>query len=137
MTPTDSTSSQKPTPNELKHFSRTIGIAIMVLFGLFIPLVVSQPFKTWPFVGGLLLVIWGEVLPASLTVPYRLWFRFGMILSAIFQPIVLATVFFGLVTPIGWLRRSLGASRIKRKQEERSESYRQSPEPATHLEDPF
>ena len=137
MTPTDSTASQKPTTKELKHFSRTIGIAIPVVFGLFIPLVLSTPFKTWPFVGGFLFLIWGEILPASLAIPYRLWFRFGMILSSIFQPVILGTVFFGLVTPMGWLRRSLGASRIKRKTDEASDSYRQVPEPATNLEDPF
>jgi hypothetical protein len=36
------------------------------------------------------------------------WMRFGLVLARIVNPIVLGAIFFGVMTPIGWLMRGLG-----------------------------
>lgn len=43
----------------------------------------------------------------------RAWFRFGMLLSKLTQPILLGIVFFLVITPIGLVRRVLGADPMR------------------------
>lgn len=126
-----------PGVRELKSFSRTLGIAFALFVGVLLPFLFTTQFKTWPFVVGGLLVLWGELLPLSLRPVYAGWFRLGLALSRITQPVILAIVFFGVVTPMGWVRRKAGASRIVVKLDQHAESYRAPPQPSTRFEDPF
>lgn len=43
---------------------------------------------------------------------YALWMRFAELLHRVTNPVVLAILFFGIVTPIGWVRRILGHSKL-------------------------
>ena len=55
------------------------------------------------------------VRPSLLIVPNRLWFRLGMALNKVVSPIVLGAMFFVLVTPVGLVRRALGADPLRLK----------------------
>jgi hypothetical protein len=73
-------------------------------------------------VGGLLLVL-GAILPAALSLPRRLWMGLAEALSFVMTRVVLAVVFFGLVTPIGILRKALGRDPLRRRGRAAAESY--------------
>ena len=88
------------------------------IFGLFFAAIFSG-LGGWLIWGG---GRWGWVLVGlgtglavvALAAPGRLhglnvvWMRFGLVLARIVNPIVLGAIFFGVMTPIGWLMRGLG-----------------------------
>jgi large-conductance mechanosensitive channel len=53
----------------------------------------------------------------------KLWFKFGMILGAIVSPIVMAAVFFLVVTPIGLIMRVMGKDLLEKKYNKKKQTY--------------
>ena len=72
----------------------------------------------WPL-GGLSLVFAGLawLAPAALEPLNRAWFRLSLLMSKVVTPIVMGVLFFGLITPFGYLMRLKNADplRLKRK----------------------
>lgn len=50
----------------------------------------------------------GIIAPGVLPPVYRVWMRAALVLSRVTTPILLSLVYFGLITPIGAIRRLLG-----------------------------
>jgi len=71
---------------------------------------------------GAVLVITGLLLPKLLVLPNRLWMGLAEVLSFVMTRIILALVFFLLVTPLGFFRRLTGGDSLNRRAA-RSESY--------------
>lgn len=63
--------------------------------------------------GGMMLL--GAFLPVALVVPNRGWMRLATVLSSIMTCIILAIIFFGLVTPIGIIKRLSGWDPLRRR----------------------
>lgn len=57
------------------------------------------------------------LLPNYLSVLNRTWMTFGLLLSKIMNPLVLGVIFFGLITPIGLLRKLIGKDELNLKKE--------------------
>ena len=61
------------------------------------------------------------ILVAAMTVPMIfmpaavIWYYFSLLLQKITNPIVLALVFLGVITPVGLIRRCMGFDPMKRK----------------------
>ena len=70
--------------------------------------------------GGLILL--GALLPVALVLPNRVWMGLAAVLSSITTRIILAIVFFGLVTPIGIVKRLSGWDPLRRRANS-AESY--------------
>lgn len=70
--------------------------------------------------GGLMLV--GALAPVALALPNRAWMGLAAVLSSITTPIILAVIFFGLVTPIGVIKRLFGWDPLRRRANS-AESY--------------
>jgi hypothetical protein len=64
---------------------------------------------------GALLVLLGAFLPSALRLPYRGWMALAEALSVIMTNVILALVYFGIVTPLGLLRRALGGDPLRRR----------------------
>lgn len=64
---------------------------------------------------GMLLALLGLVAPQSLRGPRRAWLRLGGTLGAVSTYLVLAVVFFGLVTPMGIAMRLAGYDPLRRR----------------------
>jgi hypothetical protein len=71
---------------------------------------------------GAALVALGLIAPRALVWPNRLWMGLASVLSFVMTRVILAVVFFGLVTPIGWMRKLVGGDPLSRRAA-RSESY--------------
>ena len=73
---------------------------------------------------GALLVLLGAVWPRALVYPYRAWMGIAEGLSKIVTAIVLALVFFLIVTPIGVFKRLRGWDPLERRAPRRDSYWR-------------
>jgi len=71
---------------------------------------------------GGLLVLLGIVFPRALVIPNKAWMALAEALSFVSTRIILAVVFFGIVTPIGFVKRLFGWDPLCRRAPA-SESY--------------
>jgi hypothetical protein len=119
---------------QLRRFGLTVG-GIFVVIGLW-PLVFrAQAPRLWALVPGVILILGGLVLPGSLTHVYRAWMTAAEGLGWINTRILLSVVFYGLVTPMGFVTRRLGHDPMRRRFEPGVGTYRVSKasRPATHM----
>lgn len=61
--------------------------------------------------------------PAWLAPLNRLWLKFGELLHRITSPIILGVMFFGVITPVGWLMRLAGKDLLRMKFDRDAPSY--------------
>lgn len=61
--------------------------------------------------------------PAWLAPLNRLWLKFGELLHRITSPIILGVMFFGVITPVGWLMRLAGKDLLSLKFDRSASSY--------------
>ena len=90
--------------------NRSFGIVFFVVF-LFIalyPLSYSGEIIKWSLVISLIFLLLGLVNSKILTPLNKTWFKFGIFLGNIISPIIMAIVFFLVVTPVGLIMRALG-----------------------------
>lgn len=126
-------------PSQLRRFGLLVG-GIFTLIGLW-PLVfrAAGP-RLWALVAGGLLILPALVWPAGLGPIYRGWMMIGHALGWVNTRLLLGLVFYGLITPMGLVRRVLlGKDSMRRRFEPHAESYRvpRQPRPATHLTHQF
>ena len=122
----------------LREFALVTGSVIAGLFGLFLPWVFGLAWPIWPWILAAILVIVGLAAPMALRPVYKVWMQFGLHLSKITTPIIMALVFFLVVTPTGLIRRLLAKDPMARKFDD-GESYRvpSKKTPAKNMERPF
>lgn len=77
----------------------------------------------WPFAVSGAFVAAAVVRPGLLGPLNRAWFRFGLLLSRIVSPVVLAALFYAVVTPTGLAVRLLGKDPLRLRFDRQSESY--------------
>lgn len=61
--------------------------------------------------------------PVLLALPNKLWQRFGLLLNRIMSPVVLAFLFYAVITPIGAIKRRFGQDNLRLDKAEPSDSY--------------
>ena len=79
--------------------------------------------RTLPLYVSLIFLILG-IINSKLLLPLnKLWFNFGMFLGSIISPIIMALVFFVVVTPIGILMRIFKKDLLLKKKDKNLKSY--------------
>ena len=94
---------------EKKNSNRSFGILFFVVFltiSLW-PLLKENDLRIWSFIISILFLILGILNSKILSPIKRVWIRFGELLGKIISPIILAVVFFIVVTPIGLFMKIL------------------------------
>ena len=126
--------SQTYSVKQLRHFGYLVG-GIFGLIGLWPLLWRQQSPRAWALALTVLLVVPALVAPRILAPVYRAWMALGEVLAWINTRIILGVVFYGVVTPIGFVMRMLGHDPMRRRFEKTGESYRVRcvPRPATHM----
>ncbi len=122
---------------------RAFGILFTIVFGLL---------GTWLLLTGrsgavvsgivaLAFAVAAAVKPQFLAPLNRLWMRFGALLHRIVSPLILAFMFYGVVTPTGWIMRAMGRDLLRLRRDRESATYwieREPPGPAPDsLKDQF
>lgn len=122
---------------QLRNFGLLVG-GIFVVIGIW-PVAMGHDARWWAVGLGGLLVSLGALVPTSLALPYKGWMAIGHVLGWINTRIILGIIFYGLLTPIGLVRRALSRDPLKLAFEPKQETYRVSKpsRPATHLKHQF
>lgn len=104
-----------------RSFGVVITVALTVV-GLF-PLLNGEPPRWWSLaVAGVMLVV--TLVRAELLAPFnRVWFRFGLVLHRIVNPVIMAVIYFAVVTPTGLIMRAVGKDPLRLRRDPNAESY--------------
>ena len=92
-----------------KSSNRSFGVVFFLLFliiGIY-PILNANGLRLWSLIISLIFLILGLTNSKILTPLNKAWFKFGIILGKIFSPIVMAAIFFLVVTPTGLIMRLL------------------------------
>ena len=89
--------------------NRSFGVVFFIVFLLIAiyPLIYSEELRIWSLILSLLFLILGLLNSKILYPLNKIWFKFGLSLGRIVSPLVMAIIFFLVVTPIGLLMRIL------------------------------
>ncbi len=87
--------------------NKSFGIVFFVVFIIvaFYPLIYNEEFRLWALVTAIIILILGLINSSILTPLNILWFKFGLLLGRIVSPIIMAFVFFCVVTPTGLIMK--------------------------------
>ena len=90
-----------------KSSNRSFGIVFFLLFliiGIY-PIFNANDLRLWSLIVSLIFLILGLTNSKILTPLNKAWFKFGIILGKIFSPMIMAAIFFLVVTPTGLIMR--------------------------------
>tara|TARA_Y100001958_G_C21103415_1_gene452645 strand:- start:196 stop:582 length:387 start_codon:yes stop_codon:yes gene_type:complete len=89
--------------------NRSFGIVFSTIFLIIAlwPLLNEQSFRTWALIISLIFFFLGIIDSKFLTPLNKIWFKFGIFLGKKISPIIMAIVFFFVVTPTGLFMRLL------------------------------
>jgi saxitoxin biosynthesis operon SxtJ-like protein len=97
---------------EARRFGLVVGAAFLVLGAL-------AWWRTRPLTGqvfgvlGIALILFGMALPHALRPVHRAWMGLAVAMSKVTTPLFLGCVYFGIITPIGLVRRLFGHDTVK------------------------
>ena len=104
---------------------RSLGIlfALVFLGVALLPWLNGEPPRIIPMVAGLSFLVVSLVRPSLLKPLNVLWFKIGMLLGLVVSPIVMAIVFFVVVTPTGLMLRLMGKDALRLRRDRSIDSY--------------
>jgi hypothetical protein len=104
---------------------RSFGLVFAVVFAVVGLLNLHGAGSYWPHWLGAaaLFVLLALAAPGLLAPPNRLWAKFGLLLHRIISPVILAILFYGCITPIGYLMRLTGKDPLHLRCEADTQSY--------------
>jgi saxitoxin biosynthesis operon SxtJ-like protein len=100
---------------EARRFGLVVGAAFLVLGALVWWR--GRPLTGQVFGGlGAVLILSGIMWPLALLPVHRLWMGLAVAISKVTTPVFLGCVYFGIITPIGLVRRLFGHDSVKARQ---------------------
>lgn len=104
---------------------RAFGLVMAVVFLIIAaaPLWFGGAWRTWALVVVAVLVGAAAIAPSLLAPLNRLWSAFGEVLRRLTTPLILAFIFFVVLTPIGLLMRLLGKDLLRLRFDPSAPSY--------------
>ena len=105
--------------------NRSFGLVFFVVFVVISlwPLIYGDSIRIWSLIVSTFFIILGLMNSKLLTPLNHLWIKFGMILGAIISPVVMAVIFFLVVTPISFVMNIMGKDLLKTRYDKKKESY--------------
>lgn len=102
--------------NELQIGSnRSFGIIFFVVFMTVAlwPILNSENVRIWSLIISIFFLFLGILNSKLLTPLNKLWMKFGFLLGKVVSPVVMAVIYFGVVTPTGLIMKILGKDILK------------------------
>ena len=109
--------------NKIKIGSnRSFGIVFFVVFLIISiwPLLDEKELRYWSLIVSIIFLILGILKSNILTPLNKVWFKFGILLGNIISPIIMAFVFFLVVTPISLIMKIFGKDILNLKKNKNS-----------------
>ena len=97
--------------NDVKISSnRSFGVVFFIVFLLIAlyPVINNEEIRAWSLIVSLIFLVLGLLNSKILNPLNQIWFKFGILLGRIISPLIMAIIFFFVVTPIGLIMRTLG-----------------------------
>ena len=97
--------------NDVKISSnRSFGVVFFIVFLLIAlyPVINNEEIRAWSLIVSLIFLVLGLLNSKILNPLNQIWFKFGVLLGRIISPLIMAIIFFFVVTPIGLIMRTLG-----------------------------
>ena len=94
---------------DLRKFGLSTGITFALVLGLLLPWLFSARIPLWPFAIAVALVAPALLFPRVLRPVHYWWMRGAEIVGAFNARVILGIAFYGIVTPMGWIRRLFGS----------------------------
>lgn len=125
--------------NDLRKFGLIFSIVGAGLFGLLLPFLFSKGMPLWPWYCAAVITGCALLLPQTLIVIYKPWMKFGAVAGWINTRIILAVLFYVILTPVGLLMRLFGKDPMARSFDGECESYRvaHDTQEKNHMETPY
>jgi len=107
-----------------RTFGCTVG-SILILIGATKAFVAgaAHPIACLAFAAGAVLLLLGIVAPSRLSVLNRLWLKVGTAIAKVVNPIVLALLFFLVITPMAIVMRMVGKRPLRLAPDRAASSY--------------
>lgn len=123
---------------ELRSFGLLVG-SVFAVIGLWPFLLREEPVRLWALGLGSTLIMLGALRPVMLRPLHKLWMLLGHALGWVNTRILLGIVFYGLVTPIGFVFRLMGKDMMRQAFATESSTYRvlREPRPRGHMKHQF
>lgn len=109
------------TPRDLRKFGLLVG-GVCTLLGLWFQYR-GKPFAPWFLWPGASLVVVGLILPEALKFIYLPWMALGLALGFLVSSVVLAVLFFVVITPLSLMARAAGKDFLNRRLQSGAGSY--------------
>jgi len=110
----------------LRQFGLILAAVLTLVCGVLLPWIWqldNQPNVFWMVLGGLV-AIWAMVAPDTIRGFYHAWMRVAMVIGHVINTLLLACVFFVVVTPMAVIMRSMGKDPMRRRLDPQVNSYR-------------
>lgn len=117
--------------NELRLPSdRSFGVVFSTFFALvaFLPLLSGKEARYWAVVPAILTAIVSVMKPSALHRANLLWARCGAVLQRVFNPVILAILYYAVMVPLGIMARMLRQDPLHLKFNPHADSYWVRPE---------
>ena len=90
--------------------NRSFGVVFFIVFLLIAlyPVINKEEIRVWSLIVSLIFLVLGLLNSKILNPLNQIWFKFGVFLGRIISPLIMAIIFFFVVTPIGLIMRTLG-----------------------------
>ena len=131
---------QPPGRCDLQKFGMVLALMTAVFFGMFLPWLSGRsPALLWPWWVCALLMSWVLLAPLSLIHIYRPWMKLGEALNRIATPLILAIMYYLVLTPTGIVARRLRVIQAGSRPDPGAASYRipSVRRPVKSMERPF
>ena len=105
---------------------RSFGVVFSAAFSLYgaWPLLEEpRTVRPWALVAGGVFLLLALVAPRLLAPLNRVWTKLGLVMGTIVSPIVMAVLFFFLITPIALLMRMMGKDVLRLRRDAEAPSY--------------
>lgn len=123
-----------------RAFGLTVGAMFLALSS--VPLIHRRPVLLWMAVMGAALLVAGLAAPSALRPLKRAWLFFGFLIGLVVSPVVLGILFYGVISPCGFLMRLFGGDPLRLRaspsSDDPQESYwRERQAPISTMQDQF
>lgn len=124
---------------ELRGFGLGLAALLVVLFWVLLPWLWERPRPLWPLATAAVVVAGALAWPPAILPVYRLLLPVARVLGLVNTWLLLGAVFFGILTPVGWVLRRLGRLQYLDRFDVEARSYRieVDRDRPVHLEEPF
>ena len=119
--------------------NRSFGIVFFIVFLLIsiYPLINNEDIRIWSLLVSLIFLVLGLINSNILSPLNKLWFKFGILLGKIISPIIMATIFFLVVTPIGLIMRIIGKDLLNLKYSHNKSYWIEKTDPKSKMKNQF